>query len=73
MIPQHVIVGGLTCLLCALLAAQSKWFLANTRKGAFLVRQFGDQGAPWVLRGLALTGIVVGVLLALEVIRPIRW
>jgi len=73
MIPQHVMVGGLMCLLCSLLAIKSQWFLAHTRKGAFLTRQFGDDRAPWVLRGLALGGIVFGLLLALEVVRPIQW
>lgn len=66
-------VGSLICLLCALLAVKSDWFLKHTRKGAFLIRQFGDAQAPWVVRGLALSGIVLGLLLILEVVRPIQW
>jgi hypothetical protein len=49
------------------------WLLTGTRKGGWLVRQFGLNRARWVLRFLLFAGIIFGGLLAANVIRPLRW
>ena len=60
-------------LICAAGLLKSAWFLESTRKGRNLSRWFGDRVGLWVLRGLLFGGIVFGVLLAMDVIRPMRW
>ncbi len=73
MIPQHVLVGGVIIVLCAVLLARERWFLETTSKGQRLIRWFGGDLALWVLRGLILSAIAFGALLAAGIIRPIQW
>ena len=73
MISQHVVVGGLTVALCLMLLSRDAWFLEHTKKGQRLVRWFGTVNARWVLRGLILGGIVLGILIITQVVRPIQW
>lgn len=73
MVPQHVMVGVLVCLLCAAVLVRERLILTTTRKGQRLVTWFGPDAAPWVLRGLAVLGICFGLLLAAGIVRPIQW
>ena len=70
---EQILIGGVTSALCLLGIAHSRWMLRETRKGQLLVRWFGEDRAIWILRGLLIAGIVFGVLLAMNIIRPIQW
>ena len=70
---QHVLIGGLIMAMCLILVFRDRWFLTNTSKGERLIRWFGEFGGLWVLRGLLLSGIIFGGLLAMQIIRPIQW
>ena len=50
-----------------------RWFLQNTKKGQRLVTWFGEQRAAHVLRALFLVVMILGILLATDVIRPMQW
>ena len=70
---DQTIMGVAIALVCAAGLAKSAWFLENTRKGRWLARRLGDRPAVWMLRSVLCGGIVFGVLLAVNVIRPLRW
>ena len=71
--PQRILVGSVMVFLCVALFLKERWFLENTKKGKRLTAWFGQKAAPVVLRGLILLGILFGSLLAMGIIRPIRW
>jgi hypothetical protein len=66
-------MGVAIALICGAGLAKSAWFLENTRKGQWFARRFGERPGLWVVRTLLCCGVVFGVLLAIDVIRPIRW
>lgn len=70
---HHVLVGTVIVLLCSWALFKQAWILERSHKGQGLVRRFGPQAGPWVLRTLLAVGIVFGGLLAAGIIRPIRW
>lgn len=70
---HHVVVGGLIVLLCSWALFKQAWILEHSEKGQGLLRRFGPQGGPWVLRLLLAVGIVFGGLLAAGIVRPIQW
>lgn len=66
-------MGSVTALLCVFGLIKSEWILNNTKKGERLIGWFGAGRAIWILRGLLVFGAVFGVLLAINVIRPVQW
>ena len=70
---EQLIIGVLMTLLCAAGALQADWFLRETPKGQALERRFGRQRAVWLLRGLFGAGLVFGILLATNIVRPVHW
>jgi hypothetical protein len=70
---DQILIGAVTAALCAVGLLRGPWLLENTRKGQRLVRWFGGRRALWLLRGLLVLGIAFGVLLAVDVIRPVQW
>jgi hypothetical protein len=70
---EQVLMGIFVALLCAAGLWHEQWFLANTRKGQRLVGWFGLHRAALVLRLLLGIGVLFGILLAADVIRPVRW
>lgn len=66
-------MGGGVALLSLIGLWQTSWLLEHTRKGAWLRERAGDSRAAWILRGLFLCAVLFGVLLALNVIRPVQW
>lgn len=73
MIPQHVLIGGMVVLLSLYVLSREQWVLQSTAKGQRLIRWFGADTAPWVLRTLSAGAMLFGGLLATGVIRPIQW
>jgi hypothetical protein len=70
---SQILMGGLVALLCLYGLWRHRWFFENTRKGRRLAQWFGETGGLRVLVGLLLVGMVFGLLLATDVIRPIHW
>lgn len=72
--PRHQILMGIAVAAISLLGlCNGRWFLENTKKGQRLIGWFGPDRAILVLRGLFLLAMVLGILLAADVIRPVRW
>lgn len=66
-------MGSVTALLCVVGFVKSEWILNNTKKGERLIGWFGAGRAIWILRSLLVFGAVFGVLLAINIIRPVQW
>jgi hypothetical protein len=73
MITAQTAMGAMVALLCLYGLWRRQWFYENTKKGRRLARWFGEPGGLRVLVGLLVGGIVFGVLLASDVIRPMQW
>ena len=70
---EQIFIGVTIALLCGIGLVKERWFLTHTKKGERLVRWFGEKKATWVLRGLFGLGILVGILIAMNIIRPVMW
>ena len=70
---DQIVMGAGIALLCLAGLWNDRWFLAHTKKGRWLVRRCGETGALWTLRSLLTLGTLFGVLLAVDVIRPVQW
>ena len=70
---EQIIIGVLVALLCAAGVLNARWFLRETKKGQALERRFGPRRALWAVRGVFGAGLVFGILLATDVIRPVEW
>lgn len=70
---DQIFMGAAIALICVMGLLNDVWFLQNTRKGRWLVERFGDDRARLVLRVALLGGAVFGLLLAADVVRPLRW
>jgi hypothetical protein len=73
MIATQTAMGALIVGLCLLGLWQDRLLLENSRYGRRLVRWFGEIGGRRALCGLLVAGVVFGILLALDVIRPMHW
>jgi hypothetical protein len=73
MVTQQTAMGIAIAATCAVGLWFHNWLLVNTRHGQRLVRWFGDERGLHVLCALLVAGIVFGILLASDVVRPIHW
>jgi hypothetical protein len=73
MISSQMAMGGMVALLCLFGLWRHRWIFENTRKGRQLAGWFGESGGLRVLVGLLFAGMIFGLLLASDVIRPIQW
>jgi hypothetical protein len=73
MITSQTAMGGFVALLCLYGLWRHRWLFENTRKGWRLAQWFGETGGLRVLVGLMLAGLIFGLLLAGDVIRPLHW
>lgn len=72
MVPQHVAMGlGIVFVSLILLLNQQR-LLVHSRYGRQLRHWFGEERAPFVLRSLLTLTAIFGVLLAIEVVRPLN-
>ena len=70
---EQVFIGASVAVLCLIGLVNSRWILDNTKKGERLTQWFGEARAIWVLRGLLLLGALFGVLLAVNIVQPLKW
>ena len=70
---DQLMIGAVFALFCCAGLFKDRWFLAHTKKGQWLVRRCGQRGAVWLLRGLFGCGVLFGLLLACNVIQPVKW
>ena len=70
---DQAVMGTAIALVCTVGLVKSAWLFERTKKGQRLAQWFGERAGLWLLRGLMCSGIVFGVLAAVDIIRPIRW
>ena len=70
---DQIFIGITVAVLCAAGLCKDRWFLTRTKKGKRLIGWFGEEKAIWVLRGLFGLGMLFGLLMAMNVIRPVNW
>lgn len=70
---DQILMGLAMAMLCLTGLVKDRWLLANTNKGRRLVGWLGETRALWLFRVLMGFGIVFGVLLAGNWIRPVHW
>jgi hypothetical protein len=73
MISTQTAMGAMVVGLCLLGLWQEHVLLKRSLYGRRLVNRFGEVGGRRALRGILVVGIVFGILLAANVIRPIQW
>jgi hypothetical protein len=73
MIPTQTAMGLAVVALCFFGLLHNRWLLENSRYGRRLVTKFGQTGGRRALLGLLMGGVVFGILLAADAIRPIQW
>jgi hypothetical protein len=73
MIATQTAMGVLIVGMCLVGIWHNGWLLENSRYGRRLAIWFGPIGGRRALTGLLIAGIVFGILLATDVIRPIHW
>jgi hypothetical protein len=72
-ISQDTAMGVAIVLTALMLLFRERWFLAETTKGQRLVQRFGADTALWVFRGCLFAVALLGGLLAVGIVKPIRW
>ena len=72
-VSQDTAMGVAMILFCLMLLFREQWFLAETTKGQRLVQRFGSATALWILRGCLFAVALLGGLLAVGIVKPIRW
>lgn len=70
---EQILMGTAVAILCGLGLWKDHWFLENTEKGRRMVRWFGPCRALLLLQLLFGVGVLFGILLATDVIRPVQW
>ena len=70
---EQIFIGVTVAVLCVAGLCKDRWFLAHTKKGKRLIRWLGEEKAIWLLRGLFGLGILFGLLLATDIISPVKW
>ena len=70
---EQVLIGSVVSALSVVGIWNDGWFLKNTSKGQRLVAVFGERKASWIWRTLMAASGVFGVLLACDIIHPVRW
>ncbi|GAB4148993.1 MAG: hypothetical protein Tsb009_23090 [Planctomycetaceae bacterium] len=73
MFNDQIVMGAGIAFVSAIGFFKANWILAETRKGQWLTENLGKQQASWTLHGVMLAGVVFGLLLATDFIRPMRW
>jgi len=70
---EQILIGYTTAALCVAGLFKSSWLLEHSRHGQRLIRWFGADRAPYVLKLLLGLGFLFGILLGSDWIQPIRW
>jgi len=73
MVNEQTVIGYTTAAFCVVGLVKSSWLLQHSRHGQRLIRWFGADRAPYVLKLLLLLGCVFGILLGSDRIQPMRW
>ncbi len=66
-------MGAMIVGLCLFGIWHHGWLQEHSRYGRRLVIWFGPDGGRRALIGFLIAGIVFGILLAADVVRPIHW
>jgi hypothetical protein len=70
---EQILIGLLTAGLCVAGIWRREWLLLETGKGKWLVTRYGKPAAVRIVTILLTIGLLGGLLLACNIIRPLRW
>jgi hypothetical protein len=70
---DQIFMGTATAAMCLIGVWHSAWLIEQTRKGQRLADWLGKPRALMLVRGALLCGALLGVLLAVGVVNPLRW
>ena len=73
MLNEQVLIGSVLAALCILGLMKVRWILEGTPKGRWLQDRYGSSTSRWILRILFASAALLGVLLAIDLIRPVQW
>ena len=69
---EQILMGSASAVMCLVGLWHSVWLVEQTRKGQRLAEVLGAARALWTVRGFLICGAVLGALLALGVVNPLR-
>lgn len=69
----QILIGAIIVAGCLLGLRHDRAILDQTGYGRWITWLFGVEKGLWFLRGLIVLLALFGVLLALNVVRPVRW
>jgi len=70
---DQIVIGLGTAGLCGLGLWHARRLLVASRFGRWLADRLGENRGLQVLRGALVGGLVFGLLLAADLIRPVQW
>jgi len=70
---EQILIGYTTAAFCVVGLLKHSWLLEHSRHGQRLIRWFGPQLAPHILRLLLGLGTAFGILLGNNWIQPLHW
>lgn len=70
---EQIAIGVLTAGLCLVGIWHREWLVQETRKGRRLSNWCGKTRALWIVTILLGVGVLWGVLLALDIVHPVKW
>lgn len=71
--PDQIAMGTGIAVMCSVGVWHSPWLIEHTCKGQRLAEWLGAARALWLLRVALLCGVVLGALLAVGILNPVRW
>lgn len=70
---DQIIIGMITAGTCGIGLLRRDWLLTQTLKGRHLVERCGQAKATRIVTVVLAVGVLAGVLLACNILRPMRW
>jgi hypothetical protein len=70
---DQILIGCITAGMCGLGLWKRNWLLRETPKGQRLVARCGEKKAVRIVTVLLGIGFLCGVLLACNILKPLRW
>lgn len=69
----QLLIGAIITAGCLLGLRHDRWILQESGYGRWIRWLFGDERGLWFLRSVICLLALFGILLALNILRPLRW